>query len=339
MPFFHLLAKIILWLVIVLLVLLILLIIAMEISPWPSALMIRLLFSDNAEKLASKMLPFAPTTVTSTLDIQYGTGDSYTLLDIFQPSTIHAQGVVIWTHGGAWISGDKRLDRTYFQLLASFGFTVVGLNYGYGPEVQYLTTLGQITMAHTYLMANAQQYNMDMSRVVLAGDSAGAQITSQLAIMITSPAYAQQVGIVPVLTPAQLKGIVLHCGVYEMDTLLHAKGVFGWGARASLWAYTGRRDIDSNPILQQMSTLWSVTADFPATMITGGNQDPLTTLQSVPMADKLRSLGVNVTTVFWPADYVPRLPHEYQFQLDVEAGQITLQKTVDFLQARFMATV
>ena len=80
-----------------------------------------------------------------------------------------------------------------------------------------------------------------------------------------------------------------------------------------------------------MSTIEYVTADFPTTWISGGNGDPLTNSQSKPLAKKLAGLGVEVTSVFYPEDESPALPHEYQFHLNFAKARSALQSTVDFL--------
>jgi acetyl esterase len=308
-------------------------VIAFSVSPWPGALIIRKVFTDGAEKVAVIMEPYAPDSVTSILDVQYGTGDSFTTMDVFYPDgTTTPQGTVIWTHGGAWISGNKLTDRTYFQILASHGYTVVGLNYTYGPEAIYPTAVFQLNTAHQFILDHAQEYNVDPTRIVLAGDSAGAQLSSQLAALITNPVYAAEMEISPALKPSHVKGVVLNCGIYEMTSLIGSKGILGWGDDISMWAYTGDRDLVNSPALAQMSSIRYVTQDFPPTYISGGNADPLTEMESVPMATKLAGLGVAVTTLFWPADYTPPLPHEYQFRLNLDAAQIALTQTLAFLE-------
>ena len=42
------------------------------------------------------------------------------------------------------------------------------------------------------------------------------------------------------------------------------------------------------------------------------------------MAAKLQQLGVDVTSVFYPADENPPLPHEYQFHLKDAAARSAL---------------
>ena len=316
---------------------------AFIVSPWPSALIIREVFQDGAKKMAAIMTPYAPEGVESILDVQYAEGStqhyvsssSFTQLDVFYPEgTTTPLGTVIWTHGGAWISGNKANDRTYFEILASKGYTVVGLNYTYGPEAKYPTAVFELNQAHQFLIDNAAQFNIDPNRIILAGDSAGAQLTSQLAAVITDPVYAEQLKITPALSAQQVQGLVLNCGVYEVTTLLGQSGILGWGDDMSLWAYTGDRDLSNSEATKQMSTINHVTENFPASYITGGNADPLTEGNSKPFAQKLNSLGVEVTELFWPEDYTPALPHEYQFRLDLEAGQQALTATLTFLDQK-----
>lgn len=312
-------------------------------SPWPGAMIVRGIFEENAKKLVAVMAPYAPDGVASQLDLQYAEDSTqpgvkpsdFTKLDVYYPEgTTEPLGTVIWTHGGAWISGNKSNDRVYFELLAAKGYTVVGLNYTYGPEAQYPTALFELNQAHAYLLENADELNIDPTRIVLAGDSAGAQLSSQLAALITNPAFATELDFTPVLKPEQLKGMVLNCGVYDLSSMFGAKGLIGWGDDVALWAYTGDRNIETSPAVAQMSTINHATAAFPPTYITGGNDDPLTAGNSKPFAAKLSELGVPVTELFWADDYTPALPHEYQFRLNLDAAQEAFDATVTFLGER-----
>jgi acetyl esterase len=192
----------------------------------------------------------------------------------------------------------------------------------------------QVNDALAYITSNAAELHVDPNRIVLAGDSAGSQISSQIAALTTNPQFAQEMNIAPALAPGQLRGVVLYCGIYDMTAFLaHANfgtGILGWGTRTVVWAYTGSRGSDS-AAAQQMSTIQHVTGDFPPAFISGGNGDQLTNRQSKPLEDKLSSLGVDVDTVFFPEDHEPALPHEFQFNLDNTDGQTTFRAMMDFL--------
>jgi acetyl esterase/lipase len=76
-----------------------------------------------------------------------------------------------------------------------------------------------------------------------------------------------------------------------------------------------------------------VGAGFPPTFITVGNGDPLDP-QARRLAGVLAGHGVEVDPLFFAADRQPGLPHEYQFDLDTEAGWRALERSVEILAAR-----
>ena len=322
-------------------------------------MVIRAVFQSNAAKVKTVMEEYAPKSgVDSVLNVTYAeTPDSQ--LDVFYPTgTDKPLGTIIWTHGGAWVSGSKDNDTPYFQILASHGYTVIGLNYGYGPEHTYPYAVYQLNDALAFIVKNAETYHVDPTKLIMAGDSAGAQLTAQLAAAIADPTYATVISslpntnihtLTPAITPEQLRGVILNCGIYDMAAMIASPDqsntassteswvtkLLVWGNDTSLWAYTGTRDLQNSVALSQMSSINYVTSKFPATYISGGNADPLTDAQSKPMAAKLTALGVSVDSLFWPATETPPLPHEYQFKLNLAAAQTALTRTLAFVAARF----
>jgi acetyl esterase/lipase len=303
-------------------------------SPWPSVLVIRAVFEKGADDAVREMTSHVPPTgVTARTDLVYGDSGTRTSLDLFTPANrTRSLPALVWIHGGAWISGSKNDVAPYLRILAADGYAAIGVNYTIAPEATYPTALTQINEALSYLVAHAGRLGIDPDRFVLAGDSAGAQLASQLAAVVTNDAYRQQVGITPALRPEQLRGVVLNCGVYDLRAMKDVGGIVGWGFRTALWAYTGHRDWADTAAGRQMSTIDDVTAAFPPTYISGGNGDGLTATQSVPMAQRLTELGASVTTVFWDG-HQPPLNHEYQFHLDDPAARQALERTRQFLSA------
>ena len=308
---------------------------AVRATPWPSALVIRRVFTKGARETVAEMLPFVPVGVSARTGVPFGRAASGLRFDVFRPEA--AEGplpAVVWVHGGAWLSGSSWDVEPYLRILAAEGFTTVGLNYTLAPEAAYPTAIRQLNDALAHLVAHADDLGIDPERIVLAGDSAGAQLASQLAVLGTSPDYARLVGIAPAVRREQLAGVVLNCGVYDLDALADLTGLLGWGFKTAMWAYAGEKDWSDSPAGRTMSTLNHVTADFPPTYISGGNGDGLTASQSVPLASALRAAGVEVTELFWPADHEPALPHEYQVHLRFPEAREALRATVAFLRER-----
>ena len=303
------------------------------VSPWPSSLLIRAVFGAGANATVAEMNKHVPEgSLRERRDVTYSASGAESSFDVFTTASDgEALPTVVWIHGGAWISGAKEDVAPYIQILAHEGFTTVGVNYTIAPEGTYPLALTQLNDTLAHLVSNADSYHIDPERIVIAGDSAGAQLASQLAALITNPDYAELLGIIPALGPTQLAGTVLNCGVYDLDAMARLTGIGAWGLKTSLWAYTGTRNWAETYAGSTMSTETFVTADFPPTFITGGNGDALTWIQTVPMVEKLKSEGVAVTPLLWAADHSPALPHEYQFHLDLPEAQEALAQTIDFL--------
>lgn len=323
------------WTIGIILGIVLVLIVSFRMSPWPGALVIRAVFSSDDGKVRQALEKHTPSRPITTISNQsYREADADALLDVYYPEGVNgALPTIIWTHGGAWISGSKDNVPPYFKLLAAEGFTVVAPNYSLAPERRYPVAIEQLNDVHSYIQQNADRLHIDPNKIILAGDSAGAQLSSQMAALITNRAYAAELKITPSLLPHQLRGVVLNCGIYKMHDLTvpnpELPRIVGWGSDVSVWAYSGARDFN-DPIIKQMSPYYHATAAFPPTYISGGNADPLTKVQSMPFADELESLGVNVTRLFFADDHQPALPHEYQFDLDTPDGLTALQKTIEF---------
>jgi acetyl esterase/lipase len=302
------------------------------VTPGPSARVIRWLFERDSVKTAEEANRHAPATgVTETLALGYATHPEVAL-DVYSPESESGPlPTLVWIHGGAWLSGTRGDIRPYARILAARGYTVVSIDYSIAPEHRYPTAVTQVNSALAYLAEHAAELRIDPDRFVIAGDSAGAQLTSQIALVITNPSYAERLGIVPAIVPARLRGVVLQCGLYDISRMVGVPGLVGWAFGIAFWAYGGERRWATSRAAVEMSSIDFVTAGFPATFISGGNGDPLTAAQSIPFAAKLSGLGVSVTSVFYPDEHEPPLPHEYQFHLDLADARAVLEKTVDFL--------
>ncbi|HSW81771.1 MAG TPA: alpha/beta hydrolase [Candidatus Saccharimonas sp.] len=306
--------------------------VAFQVSPWPNALLIRQAFAKNNAQVNDALQKYVPAGITQVQNQQYKTGDSDAYLDAFYPNNTTApRPTVVWVHGGAWVAGNKDDIDNYLSILASHGFTAISVNYTLAPEKQYPAPILQLNAALSYIQQNAARLNVDTTHIALAGDSAGSQIVAQMANIITSPSYAAQIGIQPMLPAADLKAMLLNCGAYDL-ALPDYNGPFGKFLHTVLWAYSGTQDFLHDPKLATASVANYLTPQFPPSFITAGNVDPLLA-QSTELAGRLQKLGVPTSTLFYPADHQPQLNHEYQFELDNTDGQTALQRMIDFLKA------
>jgi acetyl esterase/lipase len=242
--------------------------------------------------------------------------------------------VIVWIHGGAFVSGRKEDVANYARILAGQGFAVVTPDYALAPGAVFPAPVAQINRTLAYLRDNAAALGVDAGRVVLAGDSAGAQIAAQIAAITTSPKTAEALAIAPALSPGALKGVILFCGPYDL-ALMGGGGVAGLFSDIVGRAYAGRRDWRQDTGFARFTVTDDVTAAYPPAFVSAGNVDPLLP-QSLAFAAALDTAGVSVETLFWPTDHAPALGHEYQFDLDRAEGRMALDRAVAFAR-RVMA--
>lgn len=299
---------------------------AYQFTPWPRALVLRREFDEASAETARKLAPLVPPGVAAILDQPYDDGLA---LDVFHPPGPPQQRLtVVWIHGGGWLSGSRQLIANYARILAAQGFTVVGVDYALAPRATYPTPVRQVNAALAYLVKNAARLQLDPSRIVLAGDSAGAQIALQLATLTVQPSYAQRVGIPPALTKNQLAGLLLYCGIYRMEP----KDIDNHVLATEFWSYSGTRDFLNDT---RFATAWvmdRLSGDFPPAFISVGSEDDLRP-QSIALADALEKSGARVERLIFPTQTRPPLYHEYQFDLDRLEAQQALAQSADFLRS------
>jgi acetyl esterase/lipase len=269
------------------------------------------------------------TGVTSRFDERYDMSDPDALLDVFYPSHFESATrlpTIVWVHGGGFIAGSKDNITGYLQALAAKNFAVVGVNYSLAPTRRYPTPVLQVNRALAFLSRNEPALHVDVTRLFLAGDSAGAQIAAQLAIVLSNPLYAKRMRVTPSIDRRQLRGVILDSGHYELRDSTHYETVIGW-------SYFGNKDFIYDSRLEEFSVIRNITADFPAMFITAGNADPLAS-QSRALAETATKLGISVDSLFFPDSYTPQLGHQYQFAYETEVGQLALARTAKFVAAQ-----
>jgi acetyl esterase len=304
------------------------------VSPRPAALLVRKLFASTGARTSEALARHEPDGVVSLVDERYGE-EADMLLDVHRPQ--RASGllpVVVWVHGGGFVGGSKEELASYFRIVAADGYAVVAPRYSLAPEHRYPTPTRQVLEALAFLQSEAVRLELDPARIVIGGDSAGAQIAAQVGALVTTPGYADDVGIFPTIEATQLRGLVLACGPYDVGLATGAESQTGRTLmKTMLWAYSGTRRYAADPYFATLSVARHLTSSFPPSLVTVGNGDPLRA-HSELLVSRLRAQGLEPETLFFPEEHEPPLGHEYQFDLDTEAGQLFLERVRIFLQRR-----
>jgi acetyl esterase len=109
--------------------------------------------------------------------------------------------VLLFIHGGVWIAGDfanhKRLLR---DLVVGSGQVGVFVEYTPLPEAKYPVQLDECYAALEWIAAHADEFGANGSRIAVAGNSVGGDLSAALTMMIKDqdgPKISYQVLFIP----------------------------------------------------------------------------------------------------------------------------------------------
>jgi acetyl esterase len=114
-------------------------------------------------------------------DIRVDEGVSYgphpqQSLDFVVPADGTPRGLVVYIHGGGFRIMSKATHRPYAEILAKAGWAVANVDYRLAPEYPYPAAVEDVTRALGWLDETSHADLGPRDRVVLAGESSGANI-------------------------------------------------------------------------------------------------------------------------------------------------------------------
>ena len=236
----------------------------------------------RSDKKRDAAIPL-PEGITQCRNIRYGPHGDWNLLDVYYPDgTDTPLPTIISIHGGGYVYGNKEIYRRYGMDMARRGFAFVNFNYRLAPKWKFPAALADTNAVHHWVRANARRYHLDPERIILVGDSAGAQLASQYAAMLTNPDYMALFGLKRPIDRISIKAVGLNCGLYDMKTIAA-------GERKGLHLdYLGKTLSSDDP---RLAALENITSAFPPAHITTAYHDVLRECAQ-PMCDFLQSKGV-----------------------------------------------
>ena len=116
-----------------------------------------------------------------------GSGRRSHLLDVYVPEGKKGPlPVIMYIHGGAFVWCSKETHFWMGHLWARAGYVVFNVNYRLSPRHMYPSALEDLSEALRWVHDNAARFGGDPNRIVLAGESAGANLVSSLVIACCS---------------------------------------------------------------------------------------------------------------------------------------------------------
>jgi len=201
-------------------------------------------------------------------------------------------GVILFIHGGVWIVGNfenhKRLVR---DLVVGSGQIAVFVEYTPLPAAKFPVQLDQCYAALEWVKAHAGEIGADGSRIAVAGNSVGGNMSAALALMAkdrNGPKISYQVLMIPATDASVDTASYLAFGTGRF--LARAFMKYGWDL------YAPDAKTRNNPYVSPLRASPEELKDLPPALVITAENDPLRD-EGEAYARKMKNAGVDVTAV------------------------------------------
>lgn len=257
-------------------------------------------------------------------DIAYCGDDKWHLLDVYSVKGSGVQPVLINVHGGGFVYGDKEVYQFYCMSMAQRGFKVVSFNYRLAPDSVYPAALEDMCAAVEWVCKNSESYGFDLNNVFMMGDSAGAVLLSQYALMYSNSKYAKLFGYSA--PDYRLGGLLLNCGFYFIEDDFVPEGVTK--------AYFGENPMADPQLANHFRMHDYIDSSYPPSYIMTSEADFLRECAK-PMYELLRSRSVQAVMKEYSAPD-KTLGHVFHVDQRCEYAALCNDEEADFLKANII---
>lgn len=187
---------------------------------------------------------------------------------IYRPSSASNAPAIVYFHGGGWVLNFLDIyDASLARLANQSGATIISVNYQKAPEHPFPIPFDDCYATLLWVIANATELNIDPRKIGVAGDSAGANLASGVAIKARDNEIA-----------LAFQLLIYPCNDRNFETESYIENATGYGlsTQSMQWfwdQYLQGSQHDTNPYAVPMRA-GSFSGVAPAIIITA-QYDPL----------------------------------------------------------------
>jgi len=198
-------------------------------------------------------------------------------------------GIILFIHGGVWIVGNfENHQRLLRDLVVGTGQVGVFVEYTPLPAAKFPTQLEECYATLKWVAANADTFGADGSRIAVAGNSVGGNMSAALALMTkdrNGPMLRYQVLLIPATDASVDSGSYLEYGNDRFLTRAFMK--YGWDL------YAPDAKTRDNPYVSPLRAGVDELKGLPPALVITAENDPLRD-EGEAYARKLKEAGVSV---------------------------------------------
>jgi arylformamidase len=110
----------------------------------------------------------------------YGSDPKTQSIDVYMPDGATGEPMIVFVHGGSWVSGDKSQYVDLGRTFAVCGVAFAIVNYALAPTAHADDQAASVALALRFIRDRAGSRSFAIKRIYLMGHSSGAQIAAYL---------------------------------------------------------------------------------------------------------------------------------------------------------------
>ncbi len=224
-------------------------------------------------------------------DMTYPTAGGTQAIRLYTPEGAAGAGplpIIVYYHGGGWVIADiDTYEASAMALAKKSGAIVASVEYRRAPESKFPAAHQDAFAAYQWVLANAGQFGGDATRVAVAGESAGGNLATNVAIMARDQKVQAPLHML-IVYPVAGTNMTTPSYIANQNAMPLSKGAMGWFVDKVL----ATPDDAKSPMLN-LTTAMDLKGLPPATLITD-SIDPLMS-EGAMLAEKLKAAGVATT--------------------------------------------
>lgn len=231
-------------------------------------------------------------------DDKYG---KYTKGDIYfnQKKKRDKYPVFLNVHGGGFVRGDKRHRSSFSASIANRGWFVFNINHRLAPEYPLPAGIEDTLNALNFLYTLKDTYDLDLNKIVISGDSAGAYYAVAAVAAINDESMRKALNL-PIFQ-GNLASLVTFCGLFDIKSSLCKDSPLDMSRDIAecILGIKIKKDfsnIDEFPYIDYISPIDHVNSKWPSTYIVLAKNDSFCGGQGELLEATLKEKGVKVDT-------------------------------------------
>lgn len=276
-------------------------------------------FFKLGEKMVNTQKYFSAIKNIQVTNIEHTTPGGYTLKSyMITPQVVTSDAVILYLHGGGFcFKGSDAHVANAVKYAQGVGCKLLYVEYRLAHNHPYPTPENDCVLMYRYLIDNAETLDISAQKIIVAGDSAGGNLTLGVFYATCRQDLPKPAGLMLIYPVVDNLMQTQSMQVYVDTPMWNAK------LNKAMWQ-TYLPNKEAVNLFEKNHVAVNLYAKFPKTYIESAQFDCLCD-EALELADKLQQAGVDVTL-----NQTQGTMHGYD-QVDCQISRDNIQKRIDWL--------